>query len=81
MKSRSANLSWKGGGEGFGKFDYKFYKSKQPNVVDSFDKKHINIFVWCFANKTCKSDRGTCPRVRPLEAMRNQDCNSRGKKK
>jgi hypothetical protein len=37
MKSEFANYSRKGGGEGFNKFDHKFYKSKQPNVVDSFD--------------------------------------------
>jgi hypothetical protein len=34
-------LSWRGGGEGFGKYDYKFYKSKQPNVVDSFDRETL----------------------------------------
>jgi hypothetical protein len=38
MKSGSANLSWRGGGEGSNKFECKFYKYEQPiaiNVLES----------------------------------------------
>jgi hypothetical protein len=27
------------GGEGFSKFDYKFYRSEKPNVVIGFEKE------------------------------------------
>jgi hypothetical protein len=81
MKNGFVDFSGKGGGEGSKNFDHKFYKFEQPNSTNSFDKKNIHLSIWCFAHKTCKSDKGTCPHARPLKVMQNQACNSRGEKK
>ncbi len=52
MKNGYVDFSGKGGRERSKNFDHKFYKYEQPNSTNSFDKKNIHLYVWCFAHKT-----------------------------